>query len=157
MKTKIAVLLLAAMTMGGCGQKDPKVFEENLRDVCRSLEVECLQIEAMFKWMNQMGEMSGFNDTKGKDGKETMRSLVMASRKRLAPKLAALKPAPVEKQPAVDLANQLFRDAEAAGNSMDFSGPATENRKAAATMAVKTMRATKTALSHAAPPGCIEP
>jgi hypothetical protein len=40
---------------------------------------------------------------------------------------------------------------------MDFSGPATENRKTAATMAVKTMRATKTALSRAAPPGCIEP
>jgi hypothetical protein len=157
MTPKLLLLAFAAIATVGCGQLDAKDHDATLREVCSSLEVECLQLEAMFKWMNKMGEMSGFYDSPSQDGKETVRSLVTESRKRVSQKLALLKSAPADKRQAVDLANRLFLANEVAGTSMDFKGPATDDRKTAATVAMKEMRAAKTALSQAAPPGCISP
>jgi hypothetical protein len=157
MTTKLLLLSFAAIAIVGCGQMDAKDHDATLREVCSSLEVECLQLEAMFRWMNKMGEMSGFYDSPSQNGKETVRSLVVESRKRVSLKLATLKSLPADKRQAVDLASQLFLANEVAGNSMDFKGPATDDRKSAATVAMKEMRSAKTALSQAAPPGCITP
>ena len=152
MKTKIVALVLAAAGIGGCGTTDPEAFDERLQRACGILEIECLQVEALFNTMSKSGQTATMNDSRTMDGTETFRELTALGRQRLVKELAALRPPPVGKERVVDLADELFANLGVAADALDFPGQADAKRKMAAELAIKKMLAVKTALSLAAPP-----